>query len=773
MKVDSAFRKVVFWLVLIGLCAFCIAEQNPGLLVLTGGLAALSWMITEGPRGRPLPRRAVNLLALVATAWLVYETFVMRLPVLITMGHYTIWLQVVMLYSPRTSRDFALLLALSLLQMMGASVLSVSLVFGVLLVGYSGLALAAMTLFQLRVSAERAHRQRPVGSQAIPRGQPETRHAFLRQLLWIGIASACLGFGVFVLLPRGGEPRLTHRELSNTDSNGEVGFSTMVNLNTAPINSGSNEPVLHLSLTYDGEPRSVESLGLLLRGATMDWFDPQTRQWMHSNQSDRIDEVLTVPADGLELVPEPEENLQASFFHQTSTGWEAQVVIRQPGQRRLFTQPNMTFISIDQSDQLVYNPLNQAARVIKAPSGAMTYTFRWTEEYDERFPDPAAEGFAPLPNAAPGDRPQRVRLRQYARGWPGDEERLRTYTQSVLEPTGLTRDPERRYTAEDPAIARSLARHLMTQFDYALRNPTPPPNVDPVLYFLEDIQKGHCEIFASALAAMCRSIGMQARLVTGYRASEYNAIGGYFVVRHSHAHAWVEVHGGPGVGWMTLDPTPPLEVQAEHVPERTWMAGLRDVYEHLEYAWVMRFVAFDNKTRQKLFNQIQQFFADIFSSPRAPWAFALDYADGALSWAQSNLSRFFAAMSLAAGGLAVSLALAVARRRRERGTQVLGLNGLTKARRKLLIRNLGFYLDMIELLERAGFTRPDWQSPMQFATELAEANPLRFDPVIALTEAFYEVRFGQSELLPQRRAVLKAHLTQLSQNLPKDARRVN
>jgi len=72
---------------------------------------------------------------------------------------------------------------------------------------------------------------------------------------------------------------------------------------------------------------------------------------------------------------------------------------------------------------------------------------------------------------------------------------------------------------------------------------------------------------------------------------------------------------------------------------------------------------------------------------------------------------------------------------------------------------------MLDLLERHGYVRPTWQSPYSFAQELAEANPMRFDPVVALTEMFYEVRFGHRDLDNDRRTRIRAHLRQLEENL--------
>ncbi len=39
---------------------------------------------------------------------------------------------------------------------------------------------------------------------------------------------------------------------------------------------------------------------------------------------------------------------------------------------------------------------------------------------------------------------------------------------------------------------------------------------------------------------MLRSQGIPARLVVGFNTDEYNSVGGYYVARQLHAHAWVE-----------------------------------------------------------------------------------------------------------------------------------------------------------------------------------------------------------------------------------------
>jgi hypothetical protein len=82
--------------------------------------------------------------------------------------------------------------------------------------------------------------------------------------------------------------------------------------------------------------------------------------------------------------------------------------------------------------------------------------------------------------------------------------------------------------------------------------------MDAVEYFLFEQRRGYCEQFSSSLAVMARSLGIPARVATGYAPGEYNPFTGYYDVRASDAHAWVEVYF-PGYGWSTFDPTPSFD----------------------------------------------------------------------------------------------------------------------------------------------------------------------------------------------------------------------
>ena len=151
--------------------------------------------------------------------------------------------------------------------------------------------------------------------------------------------------------------------------------------------------------------------------------------------------------------------------------------------------------------------------------------------------------------------------------------RLRSHTEYRLEPelsrfrrqqaTRLPLDynPRTRALAErwrqqgmdDAAIIRAALRLFREQgFVYTLRPPALGRHA--VDEFLFETRRGFCEHYASSFAVLMRSAGIPARVVTGYQGGERNALGDYYVVRQSDAHAWVEVWLD-AQGWRRVDPT--------------------------------------------------------------------------------------------------------------------------------------------------------------------------------------------------------------------------
>lgn len=90
-------------------------------------------------------------------------------------------------------------------------------------------------------------------------------------------------------------------------------------------------------------------------------------------------------------------------------------------------------------------------------------------------------------------------------------------------------------------------------FTYNVRTADPGAGRDALVGFLTTGKTGFCEQFASAMAAMMRSLGFASRVAVGFTAGTGNAT--QRQVTTKDAHAWVEVYF-TGIGWVQFDPTP-------------------------------------------------------------------------------------------------------------------------------------------------------------------------------------------------------------------------
>jgi hypothetical protein len=174
-------------------------------------------------------------------------------------------------------------------------------------------------------------------------------------------------------------------------------------------------------------------------------------------------------------------------------------------------------------------------------------------------------------SAVPNASPQQLR----AAGTTYPEDVVARYTRlpsSGLERTrtlarGLTQGTDNPY---DAVIA--MNDYLRENYRYDLSIPPQREEMDAVEYFLFEQKRGYCEQFGSSLAVMARSLGIPARIATGYAPGQYNPFTGLYEVRASDAHAWVEVYF-PGYGWSTFDPTPGFDSTPWHYREASFMRG--------------------------------------------------------------------------------------------------------------------------------------------------------------------------------------------------------
>ena len=155
-------------------------------------------------------------------------------------------------------------------------------------------------------------------------------------------------------------------------------------------------------------------------------------------------------------------------------------------------------------------------------------------------------------------------------------------------------------TARVTDLAREMTAGATTTFDkvraiegwmgahteYSLNAPLSPPNVDVVDDFLFRSRIGWCEQIASSLVVLARSVGIPARLVTGFVPGTQDALTGRFVVRERDAHAWAEIYF-PGIGWQGFDPTASVPLVGKSTTGGSWLAKARRNAASLAIAAVM------------------------------------------------------------------------------------------------------------------------------------------------------------------------------------------
>lgn len=263
---------------------------------------------------------------------------------------------------------------------------------------------------------------------------------------------------------------------------------------------------------------------------------------------------------------------------------------------------------------------------------------------------------------------------------------------------------------EEPADkADAIARHLRREYGYSTHSDGRRTSLDD---FLFDVRRGNCEYFATAAAILFRHAGVPARLVTGFRADDWNEWGHFYDVRQSQAHAWVEAWL-PGRGWTLFDATPAesgFSVAADAFSRRVerWA-------DAFQARWYRSVIGYDQYSQRDAFLRLS--FARTFERVRA------------------------LAESLLKGALPVLL--------------VLGLLVWAFRAAPSYFRRGDEYELAERALFRAGMRRRPEQTPREFARETAAARP-ELAGLAELAESHYRRRYGGVAPVEKerRRAVL-------------------
>lgn len=752
MRSTPLYRAVLYITVLLSITSYTIADNRPELLALALPVALAAWMLNRTERTPTAPRWAINLLVLVATAWTALEWLrVVRAAgprgrgdapdgLADTVGLFSVYLVLLLLiklFDQRGVRDHAQLIALSVMLVIGSCLTSVTPALGLVLLLYLPLAMYTVMQYQLHAARARlglAQARSGVEARPGPDLAGARLRAALRQLwLRLGIGVAVIATITFIVMPRGlGESMFGRMPQADAGFGERIAFTDTVQVGGSGIISESRRAVMEVrvrrrSPDRAGAPGADDGAGrwepvespVLLRGAVLDEWDEASGSWRRS-------EDVTQQRWAEEW--EPDDRV-AQRYGDVATHVVEVSLMRGAPASYFFTIWRPLAIDFEGAGEDVGYYRVRGDEVFKRnPSEPRSRTRRYTVYCREGGERPA-EAFE---TELVGDE-------QFASGF------VRDYAEQILAESYIDLEED----AGDPEIRRRIAyalrAHLAQEFEYALDVVAPLEGEDPLRRFFRE-KRGHCEYFASALASMCRSVGVRARVITGYYASEYNGAAEAFIVRENNAHAWVEAEVMPGV-WEPLDASPSADVARLHRPRGGLLGLARRAIEMIEFAWIDKVIGYDRESQA----------ATLGNSERNPISDFLESISpegdgrglrGPVQWV-AVLERVLA--SLVVGAITfVAVAGLLALGRLPAGTlsRVVrwrawpALVRVLRPGRSGRVASEAAYKRLLHQLDRAGLGKPEWRPPLAHVEALGEVDAELARASGEIVSRYYSARFG-------------------------------
>lgn len=769
------FTRALHVLLLMGFTGFAIAAESPGAMLLGVSFTLIHAVLERLGVKVTLPRSVASALAVAMILFVGAQIVRGEMTALLGFSYLLLVLIFIKLFDVRSNRDIAQTLVMSLLLMTAGAVSSANVLFGAIFIVYLLMGLYVSLLLHLKSETDRA-----VASLAIPRDrvsnpQADAQRALRRSIRQVTALVAAIalvvGLAVFLFFPRSQATAIAAAAFRPSQSaTALTGFSEHVSFDQVARITQNTDVVAHVRLTRQDQPYTPPAV--YWRGTTLSVYSGDMSaglrgrrwQWFHAPAS-RDPELVACEAS----VPWP-------LYAGAQPGDIEQDILLQPtGSQVLFSMAGPSTIASEQPLRLIYDPADQSVKDMHATRGSLRYRLTCSGQLGQ----PPAAVTQPAPS--PGDGglwiPGLRRNRGIFRWLPMTSRIDPRTTDYARQPNVSGRDSagiplvELRTAATGPdpldeTIARNIEHHLQSTFAYTLdlTDVSRDAQQDPIVGFLYDTKRGHCEYFAGAMTLMCQSLGMQARMVIGFRfdASDLNHLGDYYVVRQSHAHAWVEVLTPQG--WVSFDPTSGRSAPAKPPS----LAGAGDLWDYIQYKWASTVVAYDDQNRRDLLEDISagvqrtsswgsdtlQSLQSLFMQPDQLYKYSTRILGGAII--------FFILL----GFVAVGGFLTEKYRLRQRAERI-GLNALPDSDQLRLARQLAFYDQLLQVLQRHNISRPRSLTPREFAQSLTFLPATAYEHVRRLTSIFYRVRFGQQNLpAAQQRRLLNAvsELSEMLQN---------
>lgn len=740
--------------VLVGIFANAVAELDALIFLIGATGVAVSYFVFRDRLASPIPRWVANTMLVVALVLMFRAATGELADVVSVIAQYLVYLQLIKLFESRTPRDQAQMLMLSLLVAISAVLTSVTLQVALVLLLYLPLAFWSVVLYQIYAGQLRTHAQRVragLAKQHDPpaKGFDRLARRTVRRLVgltMVGVTATSVA--VFFLMPRniGGGAFGDWQPASygaSTGFNNEVRLGRPGTITESP--TVVMEASFHMRLSSGGVNIWRENQTHRLRGAVLDAFDPDSAVWYRSRNADKVGQhaVEVYPGDRFPLTYEIDD-----------ANVEVRVSVRNLNSSELFTLWKPQKFAIPGARRrLTVSPVDGVAR-LRNHRGPISYAVLTNPDASTRV--------------EPGQRPSI--FERPDNFFAIDDSRIRGLALEILGDRVPEFNPDEPRSVLEPGVSERivdlLTDYLSNNYAYTLDMMVVPDGEDPIETFLFERPAGHCEYFASALAALCRSVWVDARVVTGFVATEYNPQSQTYTIRQSHAHAWVEALvdrelaslpvGGEservvGFGqeypyfierWKTYDPSPRLSLEEVHRPPGGVFARLGQWFDELQFAWSSNVIGFDRDRQAELLRsdssgpfgifERARSIAENVGSERIPGSVREDLTRSLLSFATLG-----AICAVVAGLAVIAKRLLQAMLRR-----LMALRSPVDAEKLRRQRQTRFFDRAMRVLERAGLARPAFLPASVHASMIEPEAPGVARALSRLTDLYYQSRYA-------------------------------
>jgi len=350
---------------------------------------------------------------------------------------------------------------------------------------------------------------------------------------------------------------------------------------------------------------------------------------------------------------------------------------------------------------------------------------------------------------------------------PSLTEKLQSISKRLLKDK-VPANPELRAKLTEEALRDS------NEYSYSLTMIRTDPGDDPVLDFLENHKRGHCEYFASSLALLLRVQGIPTRVVNGFKGGEWNGLVGAYTFRDKHAHSWVEAlitdANGRNLRWVTLDPTPGLERDAGIAQVGRGPRQFRTLSDAVRYIWTFYVAGFDSDRQNRVIYQpLRTVALEIWRVFKAAALKLTALAYGLFHYQSFgelvSIRGFFASVSLML--IAVGLFQGVRKLAR---SMIRGKKKHTD--RDEEIPELALFNRLLAIMAGTGLQRKSTETPKEYASRAGDWLGTHFPSTenlasipAEIVHAVYRVRFGKYPLAAHTADSLSAQLDLLQTRL--------